>query len=68
MTVEEFETMCSQEKLDRDQKVVACCTIGYRSSQYARKLRHEGFNAYNLEGGILGWVSLSTAYDCLFVF
>lgn len=38
--------------------MVAYCTVGYRSSQLARKLAGEGFQAANLEGSILAWVRL----------
>jgi sodium/bile acid cotransporter 7 len=36
--------------------VVAYCTIGYRSGEYAQALLDEGVDAYNLEGSILAWV------------
>jgi rhodanese-related sulfurtransferase len=39
-------------------KVVAYCTVGFRSSQFVRKLRVDGFDAANLEGSILAWVSI----------
>jgi len=38
-----------------DTRVIVYCTIGYRSGLAARELRHEGFDAYNLVGGVLGW-------------
>lgn len=37
--------------------LVVCSTIGYRSGKYAESLRKEGFNASNLLGSILMWVS-----------
>lgn len=37
-------------------RVVAYCTIGYRSGKYAEHLRKQRIDAYNLEAGILGWV------------
>jgi sodium/bile acid cotransporter 7 len=37
-------------------KIVAYCTIGYRSGQYAASLREKGFDACNLKGSILSWV------------
>ena len=40
----------------RDAKVIAYCTIGYRSGLYAAKLRKKGIDAYNLSGSILSWV------------
>jgi sodium/bile acid cotransporter 7 len=36
-------------------RVVTYCTIGYRSSLYARQLRAQGWDARNLEGSILAW-------------
>jgi len=36
-------------------RVVVHCAIGYRSGLYAKELLARGFNAYNLEGGILLW-------------
>lgn len=40
----------------RGKKLVTYCTIGYRSALFARDLRHQGLDASNLAGGILGWV------------
>ena len=37
-------------------KIAVYCTIGYRSGQYATQLRAKGYDAYNLEGSILGWI------------
>jgi len=50
---EEFEA--SREEY-RGKKVVAYCTIGARSGEYAEELGGEGIDAYNLEGGILAWL------------
>jgi rhodanese-related sulfurtransferase len=36
-------------------KVCLYCTIGYRSSKAAEKLRKEGIDAMNLSGSILAW-------------
>jgi len=49
---EEFEVRKGEFK---DHKVVAYCTIGYRSGQYVEKLCGESFDAYNLKGSILAW-------------
>lgn len=38
--------------------VVAYCTVGFRSSHFVRKLRADGFDAANLEGSLLAWVSI----------
>lgn len=37
-------------------KIVVYCTIGYRSGYYVESLRQQGFDAYNLSEGILGWI------------
>lgn len=35
--------------------VVTYCTVGYRSGLYAKELRQEGWEAFNLIGSILAW-------------
>jgi rhodanese-related sulfurtransferase len=40
----------------QNKKVVVYCTIGYRSGYYAKALRQQGLDAYNLSEGILGWI------------
>ena len=41
---------------NQKKKVVVYCTIGYRSGYYAKALRQQGLDAYNLSEGILGWI------------
>ena len=38
-------------------KVVAYCTIGYRSGLYVKELKSRGIEAFNLQGSILAWVN-----------
>ena len=47
-----------EQNFDSNQKkkVVVYCTIGYRSGYYAKALRQQGLDAYNLSEGILGWI------------
>eukprot|EP01024_Parvocaulis_polyphysoides_P066891 TRINITY_DN7905_c0_g2_i2.p1 TRINITY_DN7905_c0_g2~~TRINITY_DN7905_c0_g2_i2.p1 ORF type:complete len:213 (-),score=16.21 TRINITY_DN7905_c0_g2_i2:296-934(-) len=53
ITIQEFDFQKESYKT----ATVACyCTVGYRSGACAQKLREQGFDAYNLEGSILGWV------------
>jgi len=52
LTKEEFEQ--KQEEF-MHHKVVCYCTIGMRSGLFAKRLREQGFSAYNLDGSILGW-------------
>jgi rhodanese-related sulfurtransferase len=40
----------------RDRLVIAYCTIGYRSGEFAQKLRKKGIPVLNLRGGILAWL------------
>lgn len=49
------ETFEAARDLYRNQTVVAYCTIGARSGEYAEILRREGIDAYNLKGSILAW-------------
>ena len=39
----------------KDEIIIAYCTIGSRSGYYTKKLSSEGYNAYNMIGGILAW-------------
>jgi rhodanese-related sulfurtransferase len=48
----EFERHLAQYQ---NTKVVAYCTIGYRSGLYAQKLRQQGVEILNLEGSLLAW-------------
>ena len=52
ITLEEFEANKSKFK---NSKLVVYCTIGYRSGLYTSELLDDGFNAYNLKGGVLLW-------------
>ena len=48
--------------LDKNDKIVVYCTIGYRSEKIAEKLKKKGYkNVYNLYGGILQWVNDSNS-------
>lgn len=40
----------------KGRKIIAYCAIGYRSGLFVKILRTQGFEAYNLKGGILLWV------------
>ncbi len=39
----------------REKKIIAYCTIGVRSAKSTTELGGQGFDAYNLKGGILLW-------------
>jgi rhodanese-related sulfurtransferase len=36
-------------------KIVAYCTISYRSGKFAQEMTRQGITVYNLTGGILAW-------------
>lgn len=52
ITQEEFDRKREQYK---KRKIICYCTIGYRSGLFAKKLRSQGFDAYNFKGGVLAW-------------
>lgn len=43
----------------RDAAIVAYCTIGARSGEFAAELAKQGFRVRNLEGGILAWTHVA---------
>ncbi len=43
------------ERGSLDAMVVAYCTVGVRSSEYARRMARRGARVLNLEGGVLAW-------------
>ena len=49
------------EKLDvipKAKKIITICTIGARSAKAAEFLNSQGYNAFNLEGGLINWNNL----------
>ena len=42
--------------LYKDRTVIAYCTIGYRSGEFAVEMSERGTPVYNLQGGILAWI------------
>lgn len=40
----------------KDVKIVAYCTIGYRSGMFVKEMEKEGIKIDNLSGGLLAWV------------
>ena len=41
--------------LPQDQQILVVCKVGARSAQVAAYLVHNGFEAFNLDGGLLDW-------------
>lgn len=54
ITAEEFEARMDEHGLS-GRTLVAYCTIGARSSAYARRMRRRGIDMINLEGSVLAW-------------
>ncbi|NNE43874.1 MAG: rhodanese-like domain-containing protein, partial [Gemmatimonadetes bacterium] len=53
----EFERALEEDSAAWDgHRVVAYCTIGYRSGEYAREMAKRGVDVLNLHGSILAWV------------
>jgi len=53
--------------IEKDQKLIVYCSIGYRSEKVAEKLKSAGYkNVKNLYGGIFSWVNKDNkVYDSL---
>jgi rhodanese-related sulfurtransferase len=49
---QEFEN--NKDRL-KNKRIIVYCTIGFRSGRYSQKLKKQGFDAYNLVGGLLMW-------------
>jgi rhodanese-related sulfurtransferase len=46
------------QSIDKNQKIVVYCSVGYRSEKIAEKLKEAGFSdVSNLYGGIFEWVN-----------
>jgi rhodanese-related sulfurtransferase len=43
--------------IDRDRPVVFQCRLGGRSAMATQAFRADGYDAYNLTGGLMAWVS-----------
>ncbi len=51
-----LETFLKDPGKFKDRRIVAYCTISYRSGIFARKMAAEGIEVFNLRGGLLAWV------------
>ena len=54
ITAKDFESRL-EELTAEGRAVVAYCTVGARSSSYARRMAERGVEVLNLEGGVLAW-------------
>ncbi len=50
--------LSSIENIDKNQKIIIYCSVGYRSEKIGEKLQKAGYtNVYNLYGSIFEWVN-----------
>ncbi len=57
------QTLITQ--LDSNRPVVVYCSVGYRSSALAQRLRQQGFtHVYNLEGSLFAWANERGPIEC----
>ena len=47
----------------RSSKLVAYCTIGYRSGRFAIKWQAKGYDVKNLKGGVLAWAQAGKLFQ-----
>ncbi len=52
ITKEQFE---QNPALYKDKKIIAYCTIGYRSSKFAERMNKQGYQISNMRGSLLLW-------------
>ena len=45
------------EELDRDRQIIVVCQVGQRSELVADWLAGNGYDAHNLEGGLINWTA-----------
>ncbi len=50
------ETFLKNPRKFKGKRIVAYCTISYRSGLFARNMAAEGVEVFNLRGGLLTWV------------
>lgn len=53
ITVKAFN---KQKERYKQKRIIAFCTIGYRSGKFAQKMGRKGYRVENLKNGLLGWV------------
>lgn len=59
----EREALTEADALPKDKKIILYCLKGLISAEAAQKLRENGFDAYNLEGGYGKWLLRSMEED-----
>ncbi len=59
ITLEEFKEL---KDIPEDQSIIVYCTIGHRSAKVTNQLRRQGYQAFNLKGGVLSWSHLQQKF------
>lgn len=54
---DDFDLSSVEKTVGKDQKIIVYCSVGYRSGDIAERLRKAGYDAYNLYGGLFGWIN-----------
>lgn len=52
-----FDISWVNKNISKKDKVIVYCSVGYRSGEIAEKLKNNGYDVYNLKGGIFNWVN-----------
>ncbi len=55
------EKITSDERIDKDKKLVICCNRGIHSKEVAEELAQKGYDALSLEGGYRAWLLYTIA-------
>ena len=53
----EFDLKGVDKLISKDKECVVYCSVGYRSGALAEQLIQQGYEAYNLRGGIFAWMN-----------
>ena len=61
--IELNDLTANAESIPKDRPVVFYCRSGNRSGMAAEAFGQAGYNAHNLEGGILAWVDLENPLE-----
>jgi rhodanese-related sulfurtransferase len=60
----ELGTLAAEaDSVDRERPVVFYCRVGARSAMATQAFAAAGYDAYNLAGGIVGWVAAGQAIE-----
>ena len=57
------EVAAQADSIDRETAVVFVCRVGGRSAMAAHAFRRAGYDAYNLDGGMVAWAGRGLPLD-----